>query len=172
MLTLIDLSTIDFVADVSLRDLPSIHTGQICTVDFQSLPGYRFPARVDAIYPQTNEQSQTIDVRLKFAARSTGQSRLLRTDMAGTAAIIVGRHKDILMVPGPALLRNDETGEQTVVTVTADSLAHLVAVRVGATTDSLAEVAADGLHEGMQVVIEGNYSLPESTKVAVVLQDR
>ena len=171
LLTLIDLSSIDFVADVLLRDLPSVRVDQPCTVQFQSLPGRRFTARVDAIYPQTDEQSQSIKVRLRFPDASSASNILLRTDMAGVARIVIGRHQKAFMVPRAALLRNDETATQSIMTMTDDSLAKAIPVSVGTTTDSLAEVMSAELHEGMNVIIEGNYALADSTRVAVAKQE-
>ena len=171
LLTLVDLSSIDFIADVLLRDLPSVHIGQSCTIHFQSLPARGFTARVDAIYPQTDEQSQTIKVRLRFQDHSSLQNAHLRTDMAGIARIVVGRHQNAFMVPKAAVLRNDETGTQTIVTMTADSLAKAIEVSVGSTTDSLTEVSGEGLHEGMNVIVEGNYALSDSTRVTVAKQE-
>ena len=171
LLTLVDLSTIDFVADVGLRDLPSVHVGQPCSVNFQSMPGRRFAAQVDAIYPQTDEQSQTIKVRLRFVGQPAEQKTPLRTDMAGVARIVVGRHQNTFMVPKAALLRNDETGTQTIVTMTHDSVAQSIQVNVGTATDSLVEVTGGDLREGMNVIIEGNYALPDSTKVTVAKEE-
>lgn len=171
LLTLVDLSSIDFVADVFLRDLPSVHIGQPCTIQFQSLPGRRFTALVEALYPQTDEQTQTIKVRLRFPDPPSPQNSLLRTEMAGVARIVIGRHQNVFMVPRAALLRNDETGTQTIVTMTGDSLAKAIPVSVGTATDSLAEVASRELHAGMNVIIEGNYALSDSTRVTVAGQE-
>ena len=86
--------------------------------------------------------------------------------MNGVARIVTGRHAGVLIVPKPALLRNDETDAYTVVVATADSLARIVQVGVGSRTDSTAEVSARGLLPGMRVVVEGNYALADSTRIA------
>jgi membrane fusion protein, multidrug efflux system len=164
LLTVIDLSTLDFVADVPLADLGSIRRGQACLVSFPSWPGEHWNARVDAIYPQADPQSQTAKVRLRFAG---GPAARLRTDMAGVARIIVGRRLNAFLVPKTALLRNDETGTQTIVSITADSLARILPVQLGATTDSTAEISGEGIREGMPVIVEGHYALPDSTRVQV-----
>ncbi|HEY6951852.1 MAG TPA: efflux RND transporter periplasmic adaptor subunit, partial [Bacteroidota bacterium] len=63
LLTVIDLSTIDFVADVQLRDVASIRVNQQSTIRFQSLPDRTFPAVVEAVSPQSDPQNQTVKVR-------------------------------------------------------------------------------------------------------------
>ena len=167
LLTLVDLSTVDFLSDVLLRDLPSVHRGQQATVQFPSLPGRAFAAQVEAIYPQTDEQSQTATVRLRFLDRSSLQRPLLRTDIAGVAHIMVGLHRNAFIAPRGALLRDDENDTYTIVTITQDSLWRSVPVSVGELTDSTAEIAGDGIHPGMPVITSGNYALPDSTRVSV-----
>src|ERR1700690_3336335 len=54
LLTVIDLSTIDFLADVPIRDVLSVRIGQESDVRFQSIPRKVFPAIVEAINPQTD----------------------------------------------------------------------------------------------------------------------
>lgn len=172
LLTLIDVSSLDFVADVPLPDLPSVRQGQACVVQFPSLPGERWNARVDAMYPQADAQSQAAKIRLRFVESLTRHGSSLKTDMAGVAHIVVGRHPNAFIVPRAALLRNDEMGTHSVVTVTADSLARAIRVTLGATTDSTAEVTGDELHDGMRVIVEGHYALPDSTRLAVDLESR
>jgi len=167
LMTLVDLSTIVFVADLQLRDVPSVRAGQVCNVQFPSLPGRAFRARLDAIYPQSSEQSQTVKARIRFLDPIKEQRAFLRTEMAGVAGIIIGHHNGALIVPRAAVLRNDETGTHSVVLMTADSLARSVPVNVGVTSDSTAEVMSPDLRPGMEVIVEGNYALADSTRVTV-----
>lgn len=165
LLTLLDLSTLVFVADVSLSDVPALRFAERATVRFQSLPDEEFGASVEAINPRTDPQTQSVRVRLRFARHHEGQLRLLRTDMSGVARIITGVHPHVLVVPRRALIRNDETNTYTVVTTGADSLAHVIRVDLGARTDSSAEVSGAGLTSGMRVVVEGNYALADSARI-------
>lgn len=160
---LVDLATLVFVADVPLASLPSIHPGQVAAVRFAALPDRAFRGAVEAASPQSDPQSQTVKVRLRF---SSGERQFdLKTDMMGSAAIVTGVHRRALIVPRSAILRDDENNTSSVVTVGADSLARSVQVTVGATTDSTAEITGGALKEGMTVVTEGNYALADSTRV-------
>ena len=160
---LVDLATLVFVADVPLASLPSIHPGQVAAVRFAALPDRAFRGAVEAASPQSDPQSQTVKVRLRFS--SGGGQFVLKTDMMGSAAIVTGVHRRALIVPRSAILRDDENNTSSVVTVGADSLARSVQVTVGATTDSTAEITGGALKEGMTVVTEGNYALADSTRV-------
>jgi multidrug efflux pump subunit AcrA (membrane-fusion protein) len=172
LVTILDLSTLDFQADVPLRDLPGVHTGQRSSIRFQSVPGKEFVAEVDAINPQTEFQSQTVRVRLRFVSNDHTVQSALRTDMIGTAQIVTGLRHNALFVPKAALLRNDEENTYAVVTITLDSLAKSVPVTIGAVNDSTTEVISTALEQGMPVITVGNYTLQDSTRVSISDQDR
>lgn len=167
LFTIVDLSTIDFLADVPLRDVSSVQRGERASVSFQSLPAKQFPAIVDAINPQTDIQSQTVKVRLRFSTLNNSILSLLRTEMVGTAQITTGVRRHALFVPKAALLRNDEDNSYSVVTVTADSLAKIVPVIVGTSDEYSAEIRNEQLRAGMMIVTEGNYALTDSTRLSV-----
>jgi len=166
LMTIVDLSTLIFVADVPLRDLSQVRPGEGARVTFQGLPGESFGARVEAVSPRSDPGSQTVRVRLAFSGISPEKRHLLRSEMSGVARIVTGRHPGILIVPKSALLRNDENDTYTIVVATADSLARVIPVSVGARTDTSVEVASRSLLPGMRVVVEGNYSLADSTRIA------
>jgi multidrug efflux pump subunit AcrA (membrane-fusion protein) len=71
-----------------------------------------------------------------------------------------------MIVPLAAVLRNDETNRYSVVTVTPDSLSKTISVKPGITRDSTMEISSPDLYEGMPVIIEGHYSLGDSTRVS------
>jgi multidrug efflux pump subunit AcrA (membrane-fusion protein) len=164
IMTLVDLSTMIFVADVSLRDARSVHPGQRALVRFQSVSDAQYGAVVEAAYPESELQSQTQRVRLKMADAG-GLRAVRRTDMTGVCRIFTGVHRNVLIAPKTALLRNDESETYSVVVVQPDSVARIIPVTPGVLADSVAEVAGTGLAPGMPVVVEGNYALPDSTRV-------
>jgi multidrug efflux pump subunit AcrA (membrane-fusion protein) len=165
LMTVVDLRTLMFVADIPLGDIAQVRPGERAGVSFQALPAERFSGRVDAVNPRTDPASQTVRVRIGFSGEDARRMALLRSDMSGLARIVTGKHTGILIVPKAALLRNDETDAYTVVVATADSLARVVPVVVGARNDTAAEVAGSGLAPGARVVVEGNYSLADSTRI-------
>jgi multidrug efflux pump subunit AcrA (membrane-fusion protein) len=168
MFTLIDLSTVNFVADVPLQLLPKIHIQQQATVHLESLAKKDYDATVEAINPQTDVQSQTVKVRLKFSLASF--ERLgLKTDIMGTVRIITAVHRQALIVPRSALLRDDENETYSVVVMNPDSLAHITPVSIGVLTDSTVEIIS-GIEKEMTVITRGNYALPDSTRVSIETQ--
>ena len=171
LMTIIDLSSIVFVADVPLHDLVSVKAGQPVTIRFQSFPGKEYPAIVDAINPQTDVQSQTVKTRLRLLPGRTAGSSPLRTDIVGTASLVTGIRHHSFFVPTPALLRDDENNSFSIVTLTPDSLSISLPVSVRSIGDSTAEIEGPGLSAGMPVITEGNYSLADSTRVTLARQD-
>ncbi|HEY3296682.1 MAG TPA: efflux RND transporter periplasmic adaptor subunit [bacterium] len=163
LLTLVDLSTLVFVADIPARELARVRIGQKARVHIEALPEVGYDATVDAINPQSDSASQSIRVRLHLTSQG---SPLLKAGMAGTADIVIGMHPDALLVPKSAVLRNDETNQHSIVIVGPDSLSHTLPIDLGATSDSLDEVMSDRLKPGMPVVVEGQYALADSTKVS------
>ncbi len=170
LLTIIDPATVCFVAQVPLHDVADIRVGQRANVRFPAMQGKPVGGVVDALSPQSDLQSQTVGLRIRFpeAARSTA----LRPEMAGTAELVTGMHRNVLLVGSRALLRNDETGAYTVVTVARDSLALSVPVRVVQRNDSIAEISGEAVREGTLVVREGNYALADSTKLRILPDGR
>ncbi|MGD1043960.1 MAG: efflux RND transporter periplasmic adaptor subunit [Bacteroidota bacterium] len=167
LFAIVDLSTIDFLADVPLRDVSSVQRGERASVSFQSVPAKLFPAIVDAMNPQTDIQSQTVKVRLRFSMLNNSILSLLRTEMIGTAQITTGVRRHALFVPKAALLRNDEDNSYSVVMITADSLAKVIPVVVGTSDENSAEIRSEQLRAGMMIVTEGNYALTDSTRLSV-----
>lgn len=167
LLTLIDPSTIVFIADVPVSDVAAIHPGLSARIGFHQLSGTDLSAIVDAVSPQADPQSQSVNVRLRFKALSSGQQQSLKANVPGTAHIITGTHRNVLLVRRSALLHDDESNIYSVVILTPDSLAKVVPVTVGVQNDSIAEIRSELLRADQEVIIRGQYALTDSTKVTV-----
>jgi RND family efflux transporter MFP subunit len=165
--TLIDLSTVVVVAQVPMQDIGSVKVGQKALVEFSSIDGRRLDARVDAISPQAMIESQTVPVRLRFTEDKTSLSTSIRTEMIASVGIVAGKRSNALFVPKQALIRNDETGQYSLFTMTGDSIARRIRVEVGVQLDSMVEVRTDRLSAGMSVIVEGSYGLADSARVEV-----
>jgi len=167
LLTIIDVSTIVFVADVPISDVSTIHSGLAARVRFPQLPISQINAVVDAISPQADAQSQSVRVRLRFRDLTGDQQRILMGNVQGTAQIITGTHRNVLLLERSALLHDDESNSYSVVIMTHDSLAHVVPVTVGLQTDSVVEVQSGLLRPGESVIMRGQYALTDSTRVTI-----
>ncbi len=169
LMLILDLSTLDFQAEVPLSGIERIRVGQSATVSLQALPGSVFSAQVQAILPQIQTASQTLSIRLRFTGRpGDGMRGVLKADMAGEARVILSTRPNSLLAPKTALLRSDEDGSYSLVTVGPDSLAHIVKVKPGSPQGERVEILGDGLRPGLRVVTQGQHGLADSTKVKPV----
>jgi Cu(I)/Ag(I) efflux system membrane fusion protein len=161
--TVIDPTSIIFIADVPSASFHRVRVGQQATVRFAAKPGKVYRGGVHRVEPQMNSADQTARVQIAFSAAEGG----LEGSLFGEATIIVGVRDRVLMVPESALLRDDENNTTHIMIVGPDSLALSRTVEVGMRNDSLAEVSSAGLSPGELVITQGHYGLPDSTKVRI-----
>ena len=167
LLTIIDPSTIVFIADVPINSLADIHPGLSARIKFPELFINQVDAIVDAVNPQAETQSQSVKVRLRFVNLSGNQQKILKSNLPGTAHIVIGIHRDVFAVNRSVVLHDDEANTYSMVIMTDDSLARVIPVSIGIQTDSLMEVQSELLHTGINIITQGQYALTDSTKVTV-----
>ena len=161
--TIVDPASLLFLAQVTPSSASRVRLGQQVTMSFTTRPGKIYSGVVHRIQPEVNPGDQSIPVQVTFAASNPD----LEGSLFGQAAISVGEHKNILLVPKPALLKNDENNTTSLMIVGTDSLAHTIEVNTGLATDSTIEVSSSHLSAGSLVIIEGQYGLPDSTRVRI-----
>jgi len=97
-------------------------------------------------------------------ANGAGQ---LRANGAAQITVSANSKSDAIVVPASAVtLDASNANEGTVMVVDAQSIAHETKVTVGIRTSDKMEITS-GLQGGETVVIEGNFSLPDGTKVEI-----
>ncbi len=159
---LVDLRSLCFVARVPARELSLVHAGEPAQIDFETDPPRRVPARVERVNPQLDPVAQTAEVRLRFSAPEPTD---LHSEMFGMAILVVGGKDAALLVPHAAVLRDDATGEHTIVEAVGDTLGVIRRVQIGLEAPDVVEVTGPGLRAGMHIVVEGQYGLPDSTRL-------
>jgi multidrug efflux pump subunit AcrA (membrane-fusion protein) len=91
----------------------------------------------------------------------------LRVNGAAQVTVFANSKRDAIVVPSSALtLDASNADEGTVMVVDDQSVAHETKVTVGIRTRDKMQIAS-GLQGGETVVIEGNFSLADGTKVAI-----
>jgi len=89
----------------------------------------------------------------------------LRANSAAKVAITTDAATDAIVVPAAAVtLKATNAAEGTVMVVDEESVTHETKVTVGIRNAEQVQITA-GLQGGETVVIEGNYALPDGTKV-------
>lgn len=119
--------------------------------------------QVTLISRASDPLNRTVEVWVTLA---NGAGRLRANGAAQVTAATLTK-KEAIVVPASAVtLDASNANEGTVMVVDAANVAHETKVRVGIRTPDKIEIA-EGLQGGETVVIEGNYALPDGTKVEV-----
>ena len=162
--SLIDPSSIVFIADVPTAALNKIRKGEEAKIKFPSLQDKIYSGTVNRIDPQLNAADQTAHIQITFSSPSA----TLQRSLFGEATIIIGRRTNILLAPVAALLRNDENNTTSVMVAGKDSLAHVIDVEVGIRQDSLAQILSKNITAGNLVIVQGHVGLPDSTRIRII----
>ncbi len=160
ILTINDAGSLAFVADVPQADLPKVREGQSATIQFAGSPPVA--GRVHAVLPAANPADFTGSVRIDLPA----SSRKLALGIFGTATVMIGEHRDAVVVPDPAVLRDDVTG-MTRVAVVRQNHVHWVEVRTGLREGGRTEILSPPLSRDEPVIVSGLVGLPEGKLVSI-----
>jgi multidrug efflux pump subunit AcrA (membrane-fusion protein) len=91
----------------------------------------------------------------------------LRANTAAKVVVSTQSASNVIVVPASAVtLETTTSNEGTVMVVDDQSIAHEKKVTVGIRTKDKIEITS-GLNGGETIVVEGNYALPDETKVEV-----
>ncbi|MFT4109618.1 efflux RND transporter periplasmic adaptor subunit [Propionicimonas sp.] len=159
--TVVDATRMAFEAQVFESDISSVEADQKATITLDAFDDTFAGAveRVQASPVTTSTGTIAFPVRVSLEA---GHARLFQ-GMSGSAEIEVESIPDALIVPVEAVLTSG--GEKTVFVLDAGDVAHATAVRIGASTDTAAQVVS-GLSAGDRVVTTGASSLSDGQRVS------
>jgi RND family efflux transporter MFP subunit len=155
--TLADLSTVWIIADVYEFEAADIRLGQPATVTISSFPGREFRGKITYIFPQVDNATRTLKVRIELANKGFA----LKADMfAGVVLrIMYGRN---LVVPQEAVM--DSGLEQLVFVAHEGGYFEPRKVQLGAKVDEK-YIVLGGLQQGERVVTSGNFLIDSESKL-------
>ncbi len=123
--------------------------------------GEGMTGQVTLVSRSSDPLNRTIEVWVTLA----NEAGRLRANGAAQVTAATQTKKDAIVVPASAVTLDASNGtEGTVMVIDAASVAHETKVTVGIRTSDKIEIT-NGLKEGETVVIEGNYALPDGTKI-------
>jgi len=154
---LADLSNIWIVADIYEFEVAEIKLGQPATVTLSSYPGRSFSGKITYIYPQLDNTTRTLKVRVELANRDF----LLKPDMYADVTLNIGYGRR-LVVPQEAVM--DSGSEQLVYVALGDGYFEPRKVQVGARVDDK-YVVLSGLQAGERIVTSGNFLIDSESKL-------
>jgi RND family efflux transporter MFP subunit len=137
--------------------------GDVATVSPTDLSGEQMKGKVTLISRSSDPQNRTVEVWVNLG-NSAGH---LRAGGAAQVMVATNQTGDAIVVPASAVtLEASNADAGTVMVVDTGNVAHERKVTVGIRTGDRIQITA-GLENGETVVIEGNYALPDETKVEI-----
>jgi RND family efflux transporter MFP subunit len=161
MLTIADTSTVIVKAPLSVDASMHVRAGDTATIQPDALPGVTLQGSVSLVGGAADAQSRSVEL---WIALPNPDGRL-RPNSAARVTVNSGGVSNAVVVPTAAVtLDATNANNGTVMVVDAQSIAHEVKVTTGAHSRERTQITS-GLRGGETIVIEGNYGLPDGTKV-------
>jgi Cu(I)/Ag(I) efflux system membrane fusion protein/cobalt-zinc-cadmium efflux system membrane fusion protein len=158
------LSAIWVHARVYEFDAPWIRVGQPATMELSFQRGKLYQGKVSYIYPTLDEKTRTLTVRLEFV---NPQLRL-KPGMFTTVRIETRHQRGVLLIPTEAIMHS---GERQLVFVTRGVGRYEPReIITGLAGDRHLTQVRQGLAEGEQVVVSGQFLLDSESQLREALQ--
>lgn len=163
LLTIADIGEVIVKANFADSVVANLKTGDGVTVIPNSNPEEKLGGKITLISRSADPNNRTVEVWANF-----GNPRgILNMGDAVQFVISANPTDDAVIVPLSAVTLEASNGDEgTVMTVDKDSIAHETKVKIGIKQGDKVEIK-EGLEGGETVVIEGNYALPDGTKVEI-----
>ncbi len=163
LLTIASAGEIIVKANFADTVVANLQTGDSVTIYPPGAPNERMGGKVTLISRSADALNRTVEIWANFA---NGRG-LLRTGDAVQFVVSANPTNDAVVVPAVAVTLDASNADAgTVMTVDKDNIAHETKVKVGIKTGDKIQIT-EGLTGGETVVIEGNYALPDGTKVEI-----
>jgi len=161
LVTIADTSTVILKAPFSDTAVAELKTGDTVTVVPTDSSAEEMHGQVTLLGRSSDPTNRTVEVWVTLG-NSDGK---LRANGAAQVTVMANAKNDAIVVPASAVtLETSDSKEGTVMVVDAQNVAHETKVTIGIRTTDKIEIV-DGLKGGETVVVEGNYALPDGTKV-------
>lgn len=163
LLTVSDISEVIVKAQFADTVVANLKVGDPVTVIPTDHSSEQMKGQVSLVSRSSDPLNRTVEVWVNLG----NDAGLLRAGGAAQVVVSTNRTNDAIVVPAAAVtLEASNADAGTVMVVDAGNVAHERKVTVGIRTGELIQITS-GLQEGETVVTEGNYALPDETKVEI-----
>jgi HlyD family secretion protein len=163
LVTISDISQMIVKAPFSDTVTANLNVGDTATVLPTDRAAEQMTGQVSLVSRASDPTNRTVEVWVTLG----NGAGTLRANGAAQITIAAQTKTDVIVVPAAAVtLESTNADEGTVMVVDTSNVAHETKVTVGIRTPALVEIVS-GLQPGETVVIEGNYALPDGTKVEI-----
>lgn len=161
LVTIADISQVIVKAPFADTVAAELKVGDAATVLPTDVPGEPMTGQVTLISRAVDPTNRTVEVWVTLG----NEAGRLRANGAAQVTVSTNAKTGAVVVPASAVtLDASNAGEGTVMVVDAANVAHETKVTVGIHSGDKIEITS-GLQGGETIVTEGNYALPDGTKV-------
>jgi len=166
LVTIADISIVIVKAQFADNVVHDLKVGDAVTVYPMEAPDEKLTGSVTLISRSSDPQNRTVEVWARFG----NPEGLLPANGAVQFVVESQPVEDAIVVPSSAVtLEATNADEGTVMVVGPDNIAHETKVKVGVKQGDKTQIV-EGLNGGETVVTEGNYELPNGTRVEVAAE--
>lgn len=163
LVTIADASTVIVKAPFSDTAVTQLKTGDSAAVLPTDTSAEEMRGQITLLSRSSDPTNRTVEV---WVTLGNGAGKL-RANGAAQVTVFANSKDDAIVVPAPAVtLEASNANEGTVIVVDAQNVAHETKVTIGIRTAEKIEIV-EGLQGGETVVVEGNYALPDGTRVEI-----
>jgi multidrug efflux pump subunit AcrA (membrane-fusion protein) len=161
LLTIADTSTVIVKAPFSDTAVAQLKTGDPAAILPTDASADEMKGQITLLSRSSDPANRTVEV---WVTLGNGDGKL-RANGAAQVTVFANSKNDAVVVPAAAVtLEASNADEGTIMVVDDQNVAHETKVTIGIRTADKIEIVA-GLQGGESVVVEGNYALPDGTKV-------
>jgi len=161
LVTIADTSTVIVKAPFADTAVAELKTGDTVTVVPTDSSAEEMHGQVTLLGRSSDPTNRTVEVWVTLG----NEDGKLRANGAAQVTVLANAKNDAIVVPATAVtLETSNANEGTVMVVGTDNVAHETKVTTGIRTADKIEIV-EGLKGGETVVVQGNYALPDGTKV-------
>jgi len=167
LVTIADSSTVIVKAPFSDTAVAEIKTGDAASVVPTDTSAEEMHGQITLVSRSSDPANRTVEVWVTLG----NDGGRLRANGAAQVTVFANSKNDAIVLPASAVtLEASNATEGTVMVVDAQNVAHETKVTTGIRTADKIEIV-EGLKGGETVVVEGNYALPDGTKVEIATED-
>src|SRR5256714_2718305 len=163
LVTIGDISSVIVKAPFADTDAAQLKVGDSAAVLPTDTSADAMKGHITLLSRSSDATNRTVEV---WVALANGAGKL-RANGAAQVTVFANSKNDAIVVPAAAVtLEASNADEGTVMVVDAQNIAHQKKVTVGISAADKIEIV-EGLQAGDIVVVEGNFALPDGTKVEI-----
>lgn len=164
-----DLTKMQIEASVVEADIAKVHNGQVVEFSVDSFPDEVFIGKVTQVRNEAINTSNVVTYEVIIEVDN--KDLKLKPGMTANVEIITANKKDVFLVPNKALrfYVTDENGDtkrykDKGIWVLDGNTPERIVIKTGVADDDFTEISADGLTEGMKVILEENSAEAEAKR--------